>query len=158
MLTSRGRPTAARRAVACGAASGGRDSQVASRGRSANQQQQPATNLLPRLTHLTNRRFEPADVQFGTQCEGTRGEEVCFGGVARQVASINAARSAAARRGVDTLVLHACDQYTGTLYDAVFTKKGQQIAADFLTLMGVQAFTLGNHEVGLLKNSFYFAI
>lgn len=92
-------------------------------------------------------RFEPADVQFGTQCNGTRGEEVCFGGVARQVSAINSARAAAARRGVDTLVLHAGDQYTGTLYDAVFTKKGQQIAANFLRLMGVQAFTLGNHEV-----------
>ena len=93
-------------------------------------------------------RYEPADVQFGTQCDGARGEEVCFGGVARQVAAINAARAAAARRGGDSLVLHAGDQYQGTLYDAVFTKNGVQIAPELLRLMGVQAFTLGNHEVG----------
>ena len=68
--------------------------------------------------------------------------------MARQVAAINAARAAAARRGVDSLVLHAGDQYQGTLYDAVFTKNGVQIAPELLRLMGVQAFTLGNHEVG----------
>ncbi|EFN56515.1 hypothetical protein CHLNCDRAFT_144120 [Chlorella variabilis] len=89
--------------------------------------------------------YDPADTNFGTQCEGDK-VDACFGGFAKQATVIDEARQAAAARGVDTLVLHAGDQYTGTLWDAVYTKEGIQIAPEFLEMIGVQAFTLGNHE------------
>ncbi|KAL4425700.1 hypothetical protein ABPG75_009716 [Micractinium tetrahymenae] len=106
----------------------------------------PSVSL--KVIHLNDNhaRFEPADVNFGTQCDGAA-SAACFGGFARLSTAISEAKAAAARDGMDTLVLHAGDEYTGSLWDAVFTKEGIQIAPAFLTQIGVQAFTLGNHEM-----------
>ncbi|KAL4445897.1 hypothetical protein ABPG77_009096 [Micractinium sp. CCAP 211/92] len=99
------------------------------------------------IIHLNDNhaRFEPADASFGTQCDGNA-SAACFGGFARLSTAISQAKAAAARDGMDTLVLHAGDEYTGSLWDAVFTKEGIQVAPAFLEQIGVQAFTVGNHE------------
>lgn len=99
------------------------------------------------IVHLNDNhaRFEPADVSFGTQCAGNT-SAACFGGFARLSTAISKAKAAAAQSGMDTLVLHAGDEYTGSLWDAVFTKEGVQVAPAFLEQIGVQAFTIGNHE------------
>lgn len=74
----------------------------------------------PRALHeltaafLARRRFAPADYGFSTDCDGPK-MEACFGGMARQTAAIKAERAAAAARGVDTLTLHAGDQFSGRL-------------------------------------------
>jgi hypothetical protein len=78
-------------------------------------------------------------VNFGTQCDGDKAA-TCFGGFPRQATAVNAARAAAAQRGVDTLVLHAGDQFTGSIWDAVYTKNGDFVATQFLVDLGVQAF------------------
>lgn len=93
----------------------------------------------PRFLPPCSPSYDPADTNFGTQCEGDK-VDACFGGFAKQATVIDEARQAAAARGVDTLVLHAGDQYTGTLWDAVYTKEGIQIAPEFLEMIGVQAF------------------
>lgn len=49
---------------------------------------------------------------------------------------------------MDTLVLHAGDEYTGSLWDAVYTKEGVQVAPYYLEQLGVQAFVSGSHDVG----------
>lgn len=100
------------------------------------------------IIHLNDNhaRFEPADVSFGTQCAGNM-SAACFGGFARLSTAISEAKAAAARAGMDTLVLHAGDEYTGSLWDAVYTKNGIQVAPAFLEQIGVQAFTVGNHEL-----------
>jgi hypothetical protein len=81
-------------------------------------------------------------VNFGTQCDGDKAA-TCFGGFPRQATAVNAARAAAAQRGVDTLVLHAGDQFTGSIWDAVYTKNGDFVATQFLVDLGVQAFVSG---------------
>ena len=91
-------------------------------------------------------RYTPADSGFGPNCDGSDAE-ACFGGFARQAAIIKESRAAAAAAQRDTVVLHAGDQFSGTVWDTLFTKKGLQIGPDFLNEMGVQAMVLGNHEV-----------
>jgi hypothetical protein len=81
----------------------------------------------------------PADPLFGPQCGGGK-EATCFGGAARQATAIKAAQVKAAARGADTLMLHAGDQLSGTVWDTVYTKRGVQIAPEFLDALGVQAF------------------
>ncbi|PSC75913.1 5 -nucleotidase isoform B [Micractinium conductrix] len=99
------------------------------------------------ILHLNDNhaRFDPADANFGTQCSGGAAD-ACFGGMARLATALDDARAAAAARGADTLVLHAGDQLTGTLWDSIYTRNGTQIAPDLLEMLGVQALALGNHE------------
>jgi 2',3'-cyclic-nucleotide 2'-phosphodiesterase (5'-nucleotidase family) len=59
-------------------------------------------------------RFEPADTNFGSGCEGSDAD-ACFGGFARQATAIKAAQAAAAAADRDSLVLFAGDQYSGAV-------------------------------------------
>lgn len=86
----------------------------------------------------------PADYGFSANCEGDKGD-ACFGGMARQATVLNAQRAAAADRGVDTLTIHAGDQFSGTVWDDVFVRKDVQIAPRLLKDLGIQAFVPGNH-------------
>jgi 5'-nucleotidase len=90
--------------------------------------------------------YDPSDANFGTTCDLENGAPTCFGGVARLATAIAEAKAEGAAAGMDTLVLHAGDQFTGTLWDVVYTSNGYLIGAPFLKELGVQAFTFGNHE------------
>lgn len=72
--------------------------------------------VLAACKHATPRRFTPADELFGPACDGAAAD-ACFGGMARQATAIKAAKAAAQRRGADALVLHAGDQFSGTVWD-----------------------------------------
>ena len=58
--------------------------------------------------------------------------------MARLATAIQDAKAAADAAGKDTLVLHAGDQFTGTVWDEVYTSQGIQIAPGFLEELGVQ--------------------
>lgn len=52
-------------------------------------------------------------------------------------------------------LLPAGDQFTGTIYDYIYTRQGQQVAPPFLNALAVDAVTLGNHEVHFTLPFFY---
>lgn len=59
--------------------------------------------------------LDPADASFGTNCGNVaRGAPACFGGAARLATALNEARAEGAAVGMDSLVLHAGDQFTGS--------------------------------------------
>lgn len=64
----------------------------------------------------------------------------CYGGMARLATSLKQARE----RGFPTVVLDAGDESVGTLYDVVYRDRQPTAAAQ--NALGVDAFTLGNHE------------
>lgn len=88
--------------------------------------------------------YTPATLSIGDCPEGS--EDVCFGGMARIQTAVDTLLSEANNAGQDSLVLHAGDQFTGTIWDNIYTKENIQIAPQFLNQLNLAAFTLGNHE------------
>lgn len=66
--------------------------------------------------------------------------------IARTVTAVNEQRA----ENDNTLLLHAGDMFSGTLY---FTEYRGQADVTFLNMMGVDAFTFGNHEFDLGSSS-----
>lgn len=56
--------------------------------------------------------YDPSDVNFGT-CDLEGGAPVCFGGIARLASAVAEAKAEGEAAGMDTIVLHAGDQFTG---------------------------------------------
>lgn len=89
--------------------------------RLASAQQTAPTHWMPPSTSRTqvlhvndiHARYDPADTNFGPTCDLEAGSPTCFGGLARLATVLADAKKAAAAAGMDTLVLHAGDQFTG---------------------------------------------
>ena len=85
-------------------------------------------------------RFDPIS-RFDGPCspeDDAAGE--CFGGIARMVTAIEAARAAAEH---PTILLDAGDQFQGSLY---YQQYGGDIAAEFMGELGYDVMAVGNHE------------
>ncbi|HET9070129.1 MAG TPA: 5'-nucleotidase C-terminal domain-containing protein [Amaricoccus sp.] len=84
---------------------------------------------------------------FDSTCSAedeTAGE--CFGGAARLVTAVKAARDEAAAAGEPILVLEAGDAFQGSLF---FTAYSGQAEAEMLNRIGIDAMVYGNHEFDL---------
>ena len=84
-------------------------------------------------------RFEPIS-KYDSGCsaeDNTAGE--CFGGSARLVTAVEAARA----RAGNVLLLDGGDQFQGTLFYTYYKGKA---AAEMMNKMGYDAMTVGNHE------------
>lgn len=88
--------------------------------------------------------YTPATLSIGDCPKGS--EDLCFGGMARIQTAVDTFLSEADKADQDALVLHAGDQFTGTIWDSIYTKNNIQIAPQFLNELNLAAFTLGNHE------------
>lgn len=94
-----------------------------------------------RLVHLNDfhSRHEGAEANGGACRDG----QDCFGGSARLVAAVKAAREAARSEGRATLALDAGDQFMGSLF---YTQHRGLAEAAIQQAWGVEAMALGNHE------------
>ena len=94
-----------------------------------------------RLMHYNDNhgRFEAQDSSFNTCSNST----LCFGGFAKQQAALQFQRVVAPLNNRDFLALHAGDQFTGTVWDFLYTSQNKQVAPQFLNQQGLDAFTLG---------------
>lgn len=84
-------------------------------------------------------RFEPIS-QYDSGCaaeDNERGD--CFGGSARLMTAIDAARS----RSANHILVDGGDQFQGTLFYTYYKGK---LAAEIMNQMGYDAMTVGNHE------------
>ncbi|WP_163846812.1 bifunctional metallophosphatase/5'-nucleotidase [Pseudooceanicola aestuarii] len=85
-------------------------------------------------------RFEPIS-KYDSGCSAEdNAEGKCFGGIARMITAVNAARD---RAGDNVLLLDAGDMFQGSLY---FTQYGGDLAAEFMNGLGYDAMAVGNHE------------
>ncbi|MEL7099534.1 MAG: bifunctional metallophosphatase/5'-nucleotidase [Pseudomonadota bacterium] len=85
-------------------------------------------------------RFEPIS-RFDSSCGAEdNAEGKCFGGIARMVTAIGAAR---AETDGPLLLLDAGDMFQGSLY---FMQYGGALASEFMTKLDYDAFAVGNHE------------
>ncbi|SFE56602.1 bifunctional metallophosphatase/5'-nucleotidase [Roseivivax sediminis] len=85
-------------------------------------------------------RFEPISAYDSTCAPEDNEAGECFGGIARLVTAIDAAREGAQS---DVLLLDAGDMFQGSLF---FTEYGGEIAAEFMNRLGYDAMAVGNHE------------
>ena len=85
-------------------------------------------------------RFEPISKYDSGCSKEDNAEGKCFGGIARMITAINAAK---ARAGDNMLLLDAGDQFQGSLF---YTQYGGDLAAEFMTQLGYHAMAVGNHE------------
>ncbi len=84
-------------------------------------------------------RFEPIS-RFDSGCsEDDNMAGSCFGGSARLMSAIEAARS----RAVNSILVDGGDQFQGTLF---YTYYKGALAAEMMNKMGYDAMTVGNHE------------
>ena len=84
-------------------------------------------------------RFEPIS-RFDSGCsEESNMEGSCFGGSARLMTAIEAARA----RAVNSILVDGGDQFQGTLF---YTYYKGALAAEMMNKMGYDAMTVGNHE------------
>lgn len=68
----------------------------------------------PQVLHVNDihAHYDPSDVNFGT-CNLEGGAPVCFGGIARLASALAEAKAEGEAAGMDSIVLHAGDQFTG---------------------------------------------
>ncbi len=84
-------------------------------------------------------RFEPISA-FDSACSPEDGAEgKCFGGTARLVTAIAAARA----RTNNAILVDGGDQFQGSLF---YTYYKGAMSAEFMTKLGYDAMTVGNHE------------
>ena len=84
-------------------------------------------------------RFEPIS-KYNSGCSAdSNAEGKCFGGSARLMTAINAARA----QSSNSILVDGGDQFQGTLFYNYY--KGQ-LAAEMMNKMGYDAMTVGNHE------------
>lgn len=88
-------------------------------------------------------RWEPINA-FDSTCTPEQAEAgECFAGIARLATAVAEARE---RAGENVILLDAGDVFQGSLF---FTEYGGAVAAEFMPLLGYDAFTVGNHEFNL---------
>ena len=84
-------------------------------------------------------RFEPIS-KYDSGCSTEdNAEGKCFGGSARLVSAVNAARA----RSDNSILVDGGDQFQGTLFYTYYKGK---LAAEMMNKMGYDAMTVGNHE------------
>ena len=84
-------------------------------------------------------RFEPI-FKYDSGCSTEdNAEGKCFGGSARLVSAVNAARA----RSDNSILVDGGDQFQGTLFYTYYKGK---LAAEMMNKMGYDAMTVGNHE------------
>ncbi len=84
-------------------------------------------------------RFEPIS-KYDSGCSADdNAEGKCFGGSARLVSAVNAARA----RSDNSILVDGGDQFQGTLFYTYYKGK---LAAEMMNKMGYDAMTVGNHE------------
>jgi 5'-nucleotidase / UDP-sugar diphosphatase len=84
-------------------------------------------------------RFEPIS-GFDSTCDAeTNAKGECFGGSARLVTALAEARA----RSNNTILVDGGDQFQGTLF---YTYYKGSMTAEFMTRLGYDAMTVGNHE------------
>ncbi len=84
-------------------------------------------------------RFEPIN-GYDSTCSAEDNEAgECFGGTARLITAIEAARE----EGGTTLLVDGGDQFQGTLF---YTEYKGALAAEMMNRLGYDAMTVGNHE------------
>ncbi|WP_428775007.1 bifunctional metallophosphatase/5'-nucleotidase [Vibrio sp.] len=101
------------------------------------------------LAHIndTHSYFEPTSLQLHIEVEeDTVSPFVSAGGFARIATRIHQLREDAGRQQRKLLFLHAGDCFQGTLYFSLFKGKAN---ADMLNALGIDAMTLGNHELDM---------
>ncbi|OUS07217.1 multifunctional 2',3'-cyclic-nucleotide 2'-phosphodiesterase/5'-nucleotidase/3'-nucleotidase [Rhodobacterales bacterium 52_120_T64] len=96
-------------------------------------------NLTVLHTNDFHARFEPIS-KYDSGCsaeDNTEGK--CFGGSARLVTAVEAARA----RAENSILVDGGDQFQGTLFYTYYKGK---LAAEMMNNMGYDAMTVGNHE------------
>jgi 5'-nucleotidase len=84
-------------------------------------------------------RFEPIS-KYDSGCSSEdNAEGKCFGGSARLVSAVNAARA----RSDNSILVDGGDQFQGTLFYTYYKGK---LTAEMMNKMGYDAMTVGNHE------------
>lgn len=84
-------------------------------------------------------RFEPIN-KYDSGCNAEdNAEGKCFGGSARLVSAIEAARA----RSANSILVDGGDQFQGTLFYTYYKGK---LTAEMMNKMGYDAMTVGNHE------------
>ena len=84
-------------------------------------------------------RFEPIS-KYDSGCSAeSNAEGKCFGGSARMVTAVEAARA----KTNNSILVDGGDQFQGTLYYTYYKGK---VAAEMMNKMGYDAMTVGNHE------------
>ncbi len=84
-------------------------------------------------------RFEPVS-KYDSGCRsGDNAEGKCFGGSARLVTGVAAARA----RSDNTILVDGGDQFQGSLFYTYYKGK---VAAEMMNKLGYDAMTVGNHE------------
>ncbi|WP_194094295.1 bifunctional metallophosphatase/5'-nucleotidase [Marivivens aquimaris] len=84
-------------------------------------------------------RFEPISKYDSTCSPDANAEGECFGGTARLVTAIEAARE----EFPNSILVDGGDQFQGTLF---YTYYKGAMAAEFMNKLGYDAMTVGNHE------------
>ncbi|SHO58178.1 bifunctional metallophosphatase/5'-nucleotidase [Vibrio quintilis] len=105
------------------------------------------------IAHLndTHSYFEPSSLQLKLTIDGeTVSPYVSAGGFARIASRAEQLRAEAAEQERAFLLLHAGDCFQGTLYFSLF--KGEA-NAELLNALGIDAMTVGNHELDLGNHS-----
>ena len=96
-------------------------------------------NLTILHTNDFHARFEPIS-KYDSGCSAEdNAEGKCFGGSARLVTAIEAARA----RSDNSILVDGGDQFQGTLFYTYYKGK---LAAEMMNKMGYEAMTVGNHE------------
>jgi 5'-nucleotidase len=101
------------------------------------------------IAHLndTHSYFEPSSLQLNMSIDGRPiSPYVSAGGFARIATRVEQLRTCAAEQQRGFLFLHAGDCFQGTLYFSLFKGKAN---ADLLNTLGIDAMTVGNHELDL---------
>lgn len=84
-------------------------------------------------------RFEPVS-KYNSNCDAdSNAEGKCFGGSARMVTAVAAARA----RSNNSILVDGGDQFQGTLFYTYYKGK---VAAEMMNKLGYDAMTVGNHE------------
>jgi len=84
-------------------------------------------------------RFEPISKYDGPCSAEDNAEGKCFGGSARLVTAVEAAK----RQYNNVILVDGGDQFQGTLFYTYYKGK---MAAEFMNKLGYDAMTVGNHE------------
>ncbi len=102
-----------------------------------------------RIIHFNDihARYEPVN-KYNTTCskEELTEEGKCFGGVARLKTAIEQYKKEAMDKNYDVLVLSAGDAFQGSI---MFSHYRGKVTSDVMNSLGLDAWTLGNHEFDL---------
>ncbi len=96
-------------------------------------------NLTVLHTNDFHARFEPIS-KYDSPCSAEdNGEGKCFGGTARLITAVEAARA----RAENSILVSGGDQFQGTLFYTYYKGK---LAAEMMNNLGYDGMTVGNHE------------